>query len=262
MTLGTRGVCKVCSGEARPFDSVDRLKCCVGGRYPFGPSGDGVIYLRCEDCGFIFTRDFDDWSGDDWRSQIYNDDYLIVDPCYAGARPRASLGLILSQFRKDETVGLDYGAGQGLMAAALREKGWNYDACEPYGESTMLSNNAGRYNVCSSIEVFEHTVDPLAEMARIVGLCSGGRLAVVIGTNVSDGEVDENRRLGGWWYAAPRNGHISLFSKEALRRMAARFSLDFASFGSSTHYLTRGWQPAEVARMAYIGKARRLMRLV
>lgn len=172
----------------------------------------------------------------------------------------ASRGLIASQFKRSSTIGLDYGAGSGLMARSLREAGWRFDACEPYGDSSMEPQNKGLYNVCSSIEVFEHTVDPVSEMGEIVRLCSKGRLMVVIGTNLSDGEVDEDRRLA-WWYAAPRNGHISLFSRESLRRLAVQFGLEFTSFGASTHYLTRGWHSADVARMAYIGKARRMLRL-
>lgn len=260
-TLSKVGACKVCQGSTDPFDSVDRLRTCEKERFPLGISGESVLYRRCSDCGFIFTNDFDDFSAEDWAGKIYNDDYLKVDPGYVSFRPRLSRDLIASQFRKHETVGLDYGSGSGLMAKTLRDDGWTYDACEPYGESTMHPENAGRYNVCSSFEVFEHTVDPLAEMDRVLALCSPSKIAVVIGTNLSDDEVDNDRRLS-WWYAAPRNGHISLFSREALRRMASRSGLDFASFGPSTHYLTRGWHSADVARMAYVGKARRLLRLV
>jgi hypothetical protein len=39
---------------------------------------------------------------------------------------------------------------------------------------------------------------------------------VLFSTLLSDGEIVRGRPLR-WWYAAPRNGHISLFSAQSLR---------------------------------------------
>lgn len=250
--------CKICGHDSRVFDAVDRAKTCREDVYPLGVSGNSVIYHRCDDCGFIFTRDFDHFTQQDWAQAVYNDDYIVVDPDYKSVRPFLSCGMIESQFSRSDTVGLDYGAGSGLMAATLRERGWVYDAYDPFGATSITPERRGSYNVCSAFEVFEHMVDPVGELSSILSLCSPGRLALIIGTNASDGVVSEATRLS-WWYAAPRNGHVSLFSKESLRRMAGRFGLDYATFGISTHYLTRGWSSAEVAYMAYVGKARRVL---
>jgi len=155
-------------------------------------------------------------------------------------------------------VGLDYGAGNGLMASSLRGRGWVYDAYDPFGTSRLSEELHGRYNLCTAFEVFEHLPDPVEGMAAILRMCSPEKLAIVIGTLTSDGEVANGGPLS-WWYAGPRNGHISLFSKAALGRLAERFGLAYVSFGSSTHYFTRGWTATEVALMAFGGKARRLV---
>jgi hypothetical protein len=261
MTCASDRQCKICNGRSRLFDYVDFNKSCRDGRYPFGLSGERVAYHRCESCGFTQTNYFDDWTATDWSSRIYNDEYVVVDPCYVERRPLQSRQMVRSLFSKRATIGLDYGAGSGLMARTLRDEGWVFDACEPYGDSNMDAANVGRYNVCTSIEVFEHTIDPAAELQRILGLCSKEKLMVVIGTNISDLEIDDDRRLG-WWYAAPRNGHISLFSRKSLQILANQADLDFASFGASTHFLSRGWKRKDVARRAYVGKWLRMMRAV
>lgn len=250
--------CKICGQAAKVFDAIDSAKTCREDVYPLGVSGVSTIYHRCEDCGFIFTSDFDQYTASDWAEQIYNEDYIVVDPDYRKVRPLLTCTMIESQFSRDTTIGLDYGAGSGLMAATLRERGWTYDAYDPFGDVNMAPERLKTYNVCSAFEVFEHMVDPRAELARILAMCSPDKLMLVIGTNASDAMVSDRTRLS-WWYAAPRNGHVSLFSKEALKRMAAQAGLDYASFGSSTHFLTRGWKPANVARMAYVGKMRRML---
>jgi hypothetical protein len=62
--------CKICRHPAPFFDVVDLNKC--AGFYAFGPAGVPVDYHRCDECGFLFTPFFDDWSEDDFRRFIYN----------------------------------------------------------------------------------------------------------------------------------------------------------------------------------------------
>jgi hypothetical protein len=53
--------CKICGGGAAAFDVVDFNKFCGAKRpYRFGLAGIPVHYERCFECGFIFTRFFDD----------------------------------------------------------------------------------------------------------------------------------------------------------------------------------------------------------
>lgn len=250
--------CKICGAESLPFDTVDMGKTCLETVYPLGVYGIPVVYKRCPDCRFIFTNDFDHFTESDWSSTIYNDRYIDVDPDYALRRPILSAGLIASQFSKRDIVGLDYGGGSGVMAGHLRKQGWTYDAFDPFGQTSLTPGLVGSYNLCSAFEVIEHLTDPAEAMKAILDMCSKDRVMLVIGTNVHDRFVTDRSRLS-WWYAAPRNGHISLFSKEALRRLGARFGLDYASFGISTHFLSRGWTPGAVATMAVAGKARRQM---
>lgn len=257
--------CKICRGAAERFDVVDLAKTCNSSSvYPRGLAGTPVYYLRCRTCGFIFTDHFDHFSHRDWSEQIYNEEYIEADPEYAEIRPQGNaryLQLFL-QGRKHCTVGLDFGGGNGLTARLLTQRGWRFDAYDPFGYNTTTPERVRAYNVTSAFEVFEHLTDPVAAMEQIVSLMSPGNILIIIGTGTSDGQVDDMRRLS-WWYAAPRNGHISLYSRKSLGILAAQFGLDFVSPSGGSHFFTRGMSRTTIlARFAATASAMRLRGLL
>jgi 2-polyprenyl-6-hydroxyphenyl methylase/3-demethylubiquinone-9 3-methyltransferase len=232
--------CKICGAASAPFDVVDFNKSCDARLYPSGLCGVPVVYHRCPSCAFIFTGFFDGFTSDQWARHVYNADYVKVDPEYVDARPRTNARELQSFLpRKEGVLGLDFGGGNGLTAALMRDAGRAFQSLDPFGYSDVSPQNAGHFNFCSAMEVFEHTPDPVAALKSILGMCTGERLIVFIGTAVHDGVVTDATRLA-WWYAAPRNGHISLFSRAALARLGADFGLDYASITRGTHLLTRG----------------------
>ncbi len=80
--------CKLCGGFSPPFDSVDFYKyCSPTDCFAFGFAGIHVDYRRCQDCGFIFTSFFDDWTPQEFAAYVYNADYPRIDSEYADIRP-------------------------------------------------------------------------------------------------------------------------------------------------------------------------------
>lgn len=65
---------------------------------------------------------------------------------------------------------------------------------------------------------------------------------VMFGTMLSDGNIAPRQRLT-WWYASPRNGHISLFSAQSLRMCLNRRGLNFASASANLHVAYRAIPP-------------------
>lgn len=255
--------CKICDATAEPFGVVDLFKSCEA--YPQGLSGVPVYYHRCGACGFVFTRFFDRFDGDEWRDIIYNDYYYErIDPDYAERRPRHNRDQLVTILRGRErrAIGLDYGGGNGRTAALMRERGYRYDSYDPYGDSELHPEYASRYDVCSAFEVAEHTPDPRDMMAQIVARCSSGPLTVLIGTLAQDDHMAAPTGLG-WWYAAPRNGHVSLYSRRSLQMLGEQVGLSLISFNASQHLFFRGHSAAAVRRSVIGGKIRaRLGRLV
>ena len=83
-----------------------------------------VPYHRCEACGFLFTPFFDNWTQHAFQRFIYNDDYIVVDPEYIGARPirvAERFADLLAPARGSRV--LDWGAGSGIFAAEMADAG-------------------------------------------------------------------------------------------------------------------------------------------
>ncbi len=227
--------CPICEGSSVPFGRVDFGKSCSAAATR--ETGRMIDYRRCERCGFIWAPEFRAYSPADFAEQIYNDGYLEADPEFLTERPRGNVAVIASTFGRRGTVGLDYGGGRGETARLMRARGWHFDCFDPFGADEVTPADRGRYNLVTAFEVFEHSPDPLASMKEALRL-TNGKAVFMISTLTSDGEVGEG--LDRWWYAAPRNGHISLFSRDALAQLAGRLGLGFASVSPAIHLMWEG----------------------
>lgn len=248
--------CKICQQPSHLFDALDFGKSAREHFYPLGFAGVPVLYFKCESCGFVFTQFFDDFTEEQWRRFVYNEEYAEVDPGFFGPRPAMNARLIEAYLfgrNRARVVGLDFGGGNGKTVSLLRNKGWTYDAFDPFGLNDVKAELIGKYNLCSAFEVFEHLPDPVSSLKSLVGMATLDRLAIIITTLVHDGLITDNN-LQSWWYAAPRNGHISLFSRAALRALAGRCGLQLTST-KGTHLLTRGLSKREASIFVLRGRA-------
>lgn len=213
--------CKVCGNPTRFFDVTDFWK--GSAYYPFGPSGIPVAYHRCNTCGFMFAPLFDDWSEDDFRKYIYNDEYLAVDGEYAEIRPRrvaTHMAKFLAGFEDARLV--DYGSGTGQFAARMRAGGFrNVTSFDPFSAPVRPS---GRFDIITCFEVIEHTPTPLETLQDIASLLNDDG-CVVLGESLQPPDIDMIRC--NWWYCMPRNGHISLYTDRALAILAMRSGMLF-----------------------------------
>jgi hypothetical protein len=255
--------CKVCGASTSTFDVVDFSKTCNLTLYPTPLVGCPVYYFRCNHCGLIFTTFCDAFSTEDWQRHVYNSQYQTVDPDYASTRPRSNAAVLSSLLRwhKRSVVGLDFGGGSGLTAELLRRAGYSYDSFDPFGESRLSIELEGRYNFCSTFEVAEHSPNPREMVSTILSMLHAGKVAILIGTQVHEGIVSDNSRLS-WWYIAPRNGHISIYSRRSLQILGEQFGLACHSFSRSFHLLTRGYNRMEAYALAPMLAGSKLERVI
>jgi SAM-dependent methyltransferase len=229
--------CQVCGGPSEWLDALDFNKSCDEAQGRFLPrSGVLVAYALCSNCGFCFAPQIYPWSPETFERWIYNDAYVEVDPDYLGARPRNSadtLGKLFPQVPPARH--LDYGGGNGMLANIPRERGWDSSSYDPFLERDRSREWLGQFDLITAFEVFEHVPDISALMGDLRQLRATNGI-VLFSTLVSDEDVQPNKSLS-WWYAAPRNGHISLFSQKSLGVIASRLSLNFASLSSGFHAL-------------------------
>lgn len=242
MTANVR--CSVCGGATSLLDSVDFNKSCEEVRGTFlPPSGHLIAYVRCGDCGFCFAPEICGWSLAEFERRIYNDEYVRVDPDCVDARPRANARNLIAMFGDagPELRHLDYGGGNGLTSGLLREAGWQSASHDVFFDRGVDLRDFGRFDLVTAFEVFEHVPDPRRLVAEILGLLDTDGV-VVFSTLLSDGALAAGRKLD-WWYASPRNGHISLYTRESLARLAAAHGVNFGSFSTGLHALWRQVPP-------------------
>lgn len=240
--------CKICGRKARVFDIVDFLKTVNWiDPYAFGFSGIPVYYFRCPDCDFMFSDFFDSWSPEEFSRFIYNDDYVLVDPDYIEKRPTEFANVTAERLRGWRPARmLDYGAGRGVFASRMREHG--FTKIELYDPFSQPLRPGGKFDVITAFEVLEHTPDPMATFRDIAGYMHDGSCLVAT-TLLQPDNIEELR--ANWAYAAPRNGHVSLFSLGSMMKISESFGLHFAS-GNGWHVFLRDEQSALAASMLAI----------
>jgi 2-polyprenyl-6-hydroxyphenyl methylase/3-demethylubiquinone-9 3-methyltransferase len=231
--------CKICGAPAPLFGVVDFNRSCEEARGRYLPlSGIAIYYRRCPACGFLFTDGFDDWTEADFKKHIYNDDYLAVDPDYRAARPAESAKWIAGLFDKDKSRlrVLDYGGGNGQVSDALRRGG--FLAAETYDPFTpeFSRQPSGRFEIVSCFETLEHLPDPMGGIAALASFVAEPGI-VVFSTLVQPADLASQRM--NWWYIAPRNGHISMFTRLSLGIAWKRHGFAAGSFDDRTHIAFR-----------------------
>jgi SAM-dependent methyltransferase len=240
----TQLACPVCATATSLLDVVDLNKSCEEARGSFLPiAGIPVYYTLCDQCGFCFAPELQQWSLEDFSSRIYNDDYKLVDPDSVETRPRANARWLAGIFADHvlDIRHLDYGGGNGLLSNELFAAGWNSTSYDPFFDGP-LGDDLGRFNLVTSFEVFEHVPDVNQLITSLSTLVDTEGI-VLFSTVLSDGSLARNQRLR-WWYASPRNGHISLFSRRSLTLLGAKQGFELVSLEPNLHAYRRESVPA------------------
>lgn len=212
-------ICKVCGSDAPLHGLVDFNKSCEVNRGMYLPlTGDPVWYYRCFACGFLFTRQFDNFTIEDWKREVYNEGYDAIDPDGAnGERARHNAELVSNYAHYIGTTSiLDFGGGNGALARNLVSMGFDAVSWDPMSGAELPSM---RFGLVCSFEVFEHATDPCKVVSDIKGLVAdGGRLLFSTLT------IDQLPPYSmDHWYVSPRNGHVSIHTRESLSRMFGKF---------------------------------------
>ena len=213
--------CKVCDSRVRPFGTGRVL-----GRHD-------VRYYRCETCGFVQTEP------PYWLGEAYGTALIAAD---VGAAQRnielaALTQAVIQQFFRADGRFLDYGGGYGLFVRLMRDRGFDFRWHDRYAPNLLsrgfeAAPETKGFELVTAFEVLEHLVDPVPEVAEMLRrgdsvLCT---TRILPATSPKPGE---------WWYYALSGGqHVSLFTLDALHRLAARFGRRLISDGVSIHLMT------------------------
>jgi SAM-dependent methyltransferase len=242
--------CKVCGYVAPLFDVVDFNKFCnFQNAYEYGLSGITVPYYRCNKCEFLFTTLFDKWTVDDFSKYIYNKEYIIVDPQYILERPKQCASYVAASLKEEcrSAEILDYGCGNGTFVNLLKEYG--YSNVTGYDPVSSPKRPTGRFTVLFSFEVIEHSPTPLETFEDVFSLMGEGGCCIF---SQSLQPEDINTIRGSWWYIAPRNGHVSTYSKKTLAFIAEKYDVDFYEISPTVYAFARR-ELSSLAEAALLG---------
>ena len=218
--------CKICDGPVIPWTNRD-LNASCNNSLPL--IGTAATYLKCMQCGFLFAPYFDDWSKQQYLDNIYNEEYIKVDPEYDGTRSRRDANWFINNIQpKREQRILDYGAGNSIFEDELTKHGYYCRSWDPMWNRVAPDNWRCSFDIITSFEVFEHTPTPLETLLEIqLYLKFDGKL--IFSTLVNDGVPQD------FWYIAPRNGHVCMHSYNSLNHLFDKAGMTVQHHGNSLH---------------------------
>ncbi len=152
--------CKICTSETVFFDQETVLQ-----KYR-------VTYYRCSGCGFVQTED-PYWFKDAYSEAINNSDVGLVSRNLMFSIITKSI--ILAFFDQNGNF-IDYGGGYGLFVRLMRDYGFDFhwfdEFCPNLFAKGLESDSAhGKtYELLTAFEVFEHLVNPLDDISKMLGL--------------------------------------------------------------------------------------------
>lgn len=220
--------CPICKSSNARAETIPFDKSCETD----SDSGDPVEYLTCVDCGYAWAPELCAKPASWFAEHIYNADYGKFDPEYDGTRAARQAQNIkfAYSFARARIRHLDFGSGEGLLTAKLKQAGFDSTSYDPF---VHLEAPAGKFNLITCFEVFEHAPDPQRLFRHLASYLDDTGILIASTQLVSAGS------LRHWWYASPRNGHISLFSAKSLCILATQHGLQARVNSEGTHSFFR-----------------------
>ncbi|WP_094706583.1 methyltransferase domain-containing protein [Hahella sp. CCB-MM4] len=233
--------CRVCHSDALYVGATDFNK--SGNdhfehRRLFPVAEDQVAYYRCQHCKLMFTPYFDDWNDNDFRQRVYNHEYLLADPPFAGERPARLadyLAGLLGDEHKDLAM-LDFGGGSGQLEDYLKALGiQNCTTYDPHHHENDTRPEL-EFDLVTAFEVVEHVSDQYDLFRDLCSLVANDGV-LLISTLLQPDNIDT---LGtDWWYVCPRNAHMTFHTRESLQWVLQEYGFTLHSLSEELHIAYR-----------------------
>jgi hypothetical protein len=202
-----------------------------------------VKYYECVETGFIQTED-PYWLQEAYSSAITKLDTGLI---FRNELLRDKLVKIIPDFFNADRHFLDYAGGYGMFTRMMRDKGFDFYHHDIYCENLFaeyfsLADAPEKLNfeLVTAFEVFEHLVDPMEEIKRILEF--GDNL--IFTTELVPGEI---AKASDWWYFTPETGqHIAFYTRKSLDYIADKLGCYYRTDGIQTHIFTRDKKLTEV----------------
>ena len=129
------------------------------------------------------------------------------------------------------------------MAEGLRARGFAHVSVYDPFVPEFSARPQGLFDLVCCFEVVEHSPTPVRTFGQIAS-CLDPNGLILFSTLIQPADINQ---IGlDWWYIAPRNGHVSIFTRAAIAAVATPMGLNCGSFDDSIHALFR--RPPDFAR--------------
>ena len=192
--------CRVCNFESSPV-----FKALILGK-------NQVQYFKCNNCGYLFTEE------PYWLNEAYSSAINISDTGLMGRNTYYSKVVsVLTYFLFNKNGKfVDYAGGYGIFTRLMRDVGldfyWQDLHCENLLSRGFEYQSGVHKNIelLTAFEVFEHLVNPIEEIKKMVDI-SGN---IIFSTLILPSPIPEPK---DWWYYGFEHGqHISFYSLKTL----------------------------------------------
>ena len=215
-------ICKICGQTTEEFSRAT-----VRRKYH-------AQFFACSHCNFIQVGD------PHWLREAYAEPINRSDVGYVSRNlllAKVTKALILTSFSNRGKF-IDYGGGYGMMVRLMRDAGFDFYRFDKYCPNLFATdfeagtNTANRYELLTSFEVFEHLVDPISEIHKMLSFSE----SIFFSTEL---QPTYKPPMSEWHYYALEHGqHVSFYSLPTLKEIARRFGLNLYTDGIFLHLLT------------------------
>jgi len=202
--------CRICTAQAKRVFSARVM------------NKFDVEYYSCDNCEYLFTEN-PHWLDEAYERAINISDTGIISRNQHFTKFLSSIIYFL--FDKNRKY-VDYAGGYGLFTRMMRDVGFDYYWHDQYCENLFSPGfeinikNKNHFELISAFEVFEHLIDPVDEIEKMLQISN----TIIFSTEILPRPVP---KLDDWWYYACEHGqHISFYSLRTLNFLADKFDLN------------------------------------
>jgi len=185
-----------------------------------------IKYYFCKKCGFLQTEE------PYWLEEAYSESINISDTGYIQRNIMLSKTmtiLLFTIFNKDAKY-LDFAGGYGVFVRMMRDIGFDFYWDDKFTNNlfakTFEFQTDVKYEAITSFESFEHFVEPLAEIEKMLTISKN----IIFTTELLPTPTPKPEE---WWYYGLDHGqHISFYSKTTLHYIAKKYDLYYYNLNS------------------------------
>jgi hypothetical protein len=191
-----------------------------------------VTYYRCPACYFVQTEE-PFWIEEAYQNALNPEDTGLFK---RNEEFRAKTAALLFFLFDKGAKFVDFAGGYGIFTRMMRDTGFDFYWSDKYANNMMAKGfeaKDGDYFECvTAFEVFEHMVNPNAEMQDIVKVAD----SIIFSTRL----IGETPPAEDWWYYGFNHGqHVSLYSERSLQILGEKFGLNLYTNHSNFHLLSK-----------------------